>query len=278
MYFHTQSSQNRASSSTSFQPPVVSHRVTSSEKDVFDAQAALAIFEGGMPLNTFDRRLKPAMYELVTNLNKEWKPPHRQTLSGKLMDERYETVKKKMDRALGDVNWMSFVTDGSDDNAKRRITNLSVNVPSQGTFYLHNWDSADNSQSAMYYFQLLASEFIQACGGDLSRMNSLATDTCSTMRRLYQIISTDPRFSYVFMVLCDSHGLQLLIEAIVSKHQGILDIMEKAQAIVAAFAHSKLQFAILRRHQTDCYGRTKELIATSYIRWSTQFGMVLSLL
>lgn len=106
-------------------------------------------------------------------------------------------------------------------------------------------------------------------------MNSLA---CSTMRRLHQIISTDPRFSHVFMVLCDSHGLQLLIEAIVSKHQGISDIMEKAQAIVAAFAHSKLRFAILRRHQTDCYGRTKGLIAVSFIRWSTQYGVVSSLL
>ena len=44
LYLYTQSSQNRASSSTSYQPPVVPHRVTSSEKDVFDAQAALAIF------------------------------------------------------------------------------------------------------------------------------------------------------------------------------------------------------------------------------------------
>lgn len=76
------------------------------------------------------------------------------------MDESYETVKKKVDRALGDVNWLNFMTGGSDDQAKRRITNLSVNVPSQGTFYLQNWESADNPQTAMYYFQLLAPEFI----------------------------------------------------------------------------------------------------------------------
>ncbi len=113
-----------------------------------------------MPLNTFDKRLKPVMYKLVTNLKKEWKPPHRQTPSGKMIDKSYETVKKKVDRKLGDVNWMNFVTDGSDDNVKRQITNLSVNVPSQETFYLHNLDSADNSQTAMYYFQFLAPEFI----------------------------------------------------------------------------------------------------------------------
>ncbi len=120
------------------------------------------------------------------------------------------------------------MTDGSDDNDKRRITNLSVNVPSRGTFYLHNWDSANILQTAMYYFQLLAPEFVQAYGGDLSQMNSLATNTCLKMRRLHQIIWTDPCFSHVFMVLYDFQGLQLLIEAIVSKYQGISDIMEKA--------------------------------------------------
>ena len=161
------------------------------------------------------------------------------------MDECYKTIKYKVDRILGNVNWMNFMTDGSDDNDKRRITNLSVNVPSYGTFYLNNRGSANILQTAMYYFQLLAPEFVQACGGDLSQMNSLATDTCSKIRRLHQIIWTDPCFSHVFMVLYDFQGLQLLIEAIVSKYQGISDIMEKAQAIITAFAHSKLQFAIL---------------------------------
>lgn len=76
------------------------------------------------------------------------------------MDECYESVKKKVDRALGDVSWLNSVTDGSDDQAKHRISNLSVNVPSQGTFYLQNWEIADDQQTAMYYFQLLAPEFI----------------------------------------------------------------------------------------------------------------------
>lgn len=44
LYLHMQSSQNRASSYMKYQPPVVPHRVTATEKDVFDAQTALAIF------------------------------------------------------------------------------------------------------------------------------------------------------------------------------------------------------------------------------------------
>lgn len=79
------------------------------------------------------------------------------------------------------------------------------------------------------------------------------------------------------MVLYDSHSLQLLIEIIVSKYQGISEIMEKAQAIIAEFAHLKLQFAILYRHQMHCLGRTKELIAASFTRWSMQYGLLSSL-
>lgn len=72
---------------------MIPHRVTTIEKDIFDAQSALAIFEGGLPLNMFDKHLKPAMYELVTKLNKGWKPPNRHTLAKKRMDECYETAK-----------------------------------------------------------------------------------------------------------------------------------------------------------------------------------------
>ncbi len=72
------------------------------------------------------------------------------------MDECYETVKKKVDLPLGDVNWLNFMTDRSDDQSKRRITNLSVNLPSQETFHFENWDSADTPQTGIHYFQLLA--------------------------------------------------------------------------------------------------------------------------
>lgn len=58
------------SSSINYQPPIVPHQIKSSEKDVFDAQVALAIFEEEMPLNIFNKRLKPAIYKLVTNLSK----------------------------------------------------------------------------------------------------------------------------------------------------------------------------------------------------------------
>lgn len=80
---------------------------------------------------------------------------------------------------------MNFRTNEPDNNAKHQIINLLVNTLSQGTFYFYNWDNADNSQTAMYYFQLLAPKFMQVC---------VATDTYSIIQHLHQIISTKPCF------------------------------------------------------------------------------------
>lgn len=61
LFIHTQSTQYREPS-TSHQPAVIPHQVTATEKDNFDAQSALVFFEGCLPLNTSDKRLKSAMY------------------------------------------------------------------------------------------------------------------------------------------------------------------------------------------------------------------------
>lgn len=79
----------------------------------------------------------------------------------------------------------------------------------------------------MFYFQLLALQLIQACERNLSWTNSLATDNWSAIRRLHQIISMSPYFSHIFMVLFGFCGLQLWIEAIISKNKRIFEIMEK---------------------------------------------------
>lgn len=71
-----------------------------------------------MLLNIFDKYLKLVIYELVSNLNQRWKPPYCQTLLGKLIDECYKTMKKKVDYALGDINWINFMMDRLDNNAK----------------------------------------------------------------------------------------------------------------------------------------------------------------
>lgn len=98
------------------------------------------------------------------------------------------------------------------------------------------------------------------------------------MRAMHGLMEQDPRFSHVFFVLCDSHGIQLLIKRILElPHYDKL--VKNAQIIVAGFAHSRLQLGILREHQQSLYhGKIMALILSVITRWGTQYGLFKSLL
>ena len=109
---------------------------------------------------------------------------------------------------------MNFTYDESNDKARRRIANLSVNLPAYGAIFLRNFHTQDNSQSAEFIKTLIIPEIIDTYNGDLARVNSLTTDTYLTIRRLHHLIAADPRFSYIFFILYDLYGIQLLIKKI----------------------------------------------------------------
>ena len=95
---------------------------------------------------------------------------------------------------------------------------------------------------------------------------------------MHDLMEQDPQFSHVFFVLCDSHGIQLLIKRIL-KLPHYKKLVKQAQVIVAGFAHSKLQLGILREHQKSLHnGKTMALIISVVTRWGTQYGLFKSLL
>ena len=143
---------------------------------------------------------------------------------------------------------MNFTCDESDDKARRRIANLSVNLPAYRAIFLRNFHTQDNSQSAEFIKTLIVPKIIDAYNGDLARVNSLTTDTCSTMRRLYHLMAADPRFLYIFFILCDLHGIQLLIKKILELPY-YANILKSAQAVITAFLYSRLQLGTLRYWQ-----------------------------
>jgi hypothetical protein len=66
----------------------------------------------------------------------------------------------------------------------------------------------------------------------------------------WDILRSREEFSNIFILCCDSHGLQLLIKDLL-KNGRVADIFKKAQAIVNHFNNAPLQFAILRRIQRE---------------------------
>lgn len=104
-------------------------------------------------------------------------------------------------------------------------------------------------------------------------MNSVATDTCNTIRSLWEILHTKERFKRTFFILCDSHGLQLLIKDIVEDPM-FNDTMSDANYITAYFRGANKQLALLRHYQQLEYGDTYELTLAVKTRWKTQYKVL----
>ena len=95
---------------------------------------------------------------------------------------------------------------------------------------------------------------------DFKRVNSLATDTCSTMRSLWELIHKDEDLQHVFTVPCDSHGLRLLIKDILEQISWFKTVFASAQSMSTKFRTSPKQLSILRRHQ-----KTKKAFSAAVI-------------
>ena len=192
-----QHSQDRARQRREFQSSAGFYHLwfTPIEKGKLDTLAAVIVFQGGLPLYTFDKVQKHRRYDLVT-------PPNRQTIDKKLHDRCFEQAKGRADQFLSEARLLNLTTDVSDDKNKIRIANLSVSVSGHGGFYLQDFGSGGNSQTVVYLYHLLKQLLVAACGGDTAGMNRLATYTRSNMRGLDRCLLVYPRFAYVFMIFC----------------------------------------------------------------------------
>lgn len=88
-----------------------------------------------------------------------------------------------------------------------------------------------------------------------ARINSWATDTASVMRSMWGKLGRQPKFRHVFLVPCNSHGLQLLIQNL-AELPWFEDVFKKANTVVSYFHKAEKQLAILRRYQIRLLGCT----------------------
>ncbi|KAM5529672.1 hypothetical protein FOXYSP1_17516 [Fusarium oxysporum f. sp. phaseoli] len=120
----------------------------------------------------------------------------------------------------------------------------------------------------------------QLCGGDLSRINSICTDTENTMRSVHGLLGRFPELPHINFSLCDSHGLQLLIKDILLL-PFFEDLCNNVSTLLEFFSRSKLQLQRLRMSQrTRWNGVTRALIRRYRIitRWGSQYNSFFSLL
>ena len=242
-------------------------------KQRFDRLAAMAVYCGARPFALYT---DPAMKAFLKGLNAAYTPPDRQTLAGPLLDDCYDDMKAKVDGRLANYSLLNFVTDESSSIQFNKIINLSIQT-ADGVFFQCSEPVRVQSMASEHYAEWIFGRMVEATCNDLSRVNSLATNTCATMRKTWRILQHRESLRHVFFVPCDSHGLQMLIKDVLGL-PWCLSVHQQASAITANFRHAPLQHEILREKQLLHYNKHQALLAAVITRWGSQVAVIDSVL
>jgi hypothetical protein len=237
-------------------------------KRKLDAMAAKAVYMGARPFRLYEESYMKDFIQAVSD--GVYNPPSSRLIGGDLLDQEYTSLKSKIELLLQSQEKLNFVLDESPNISSRRIVNISVVIPQYGSIFLNNEDVGDESLNTSFFtnwFMKMALPY------DLSRVSSLTTDTCATMRATWTGLEYTKQLAHALFIPCDSHGLQLLMKDILELPQ-IAPVIASAQTIVVAFRRSQKQYAILRSYQE----KPQALLLSVITRWGTQLLLVLSVL
>jgi hypothetical protein len=232
--------------------------------------AAMSVYMTNLPFNHFENAYVIAHHQA---LSPSYKPPNRKLVAGKLLNEAYDTVKSKVVQVLKSCNYLSFFTDETVNIRKERVINLCCHVPNVGCFHLKATTGVAKKMSAAVQAEWLVNGCRETINHETWRINCIATDTCFTMKAMWNEISKFSDMKHVFFVPCDSHGLQLLLGDII-EFLFFVDVMQKAQLIITSFRGLNKELAILWDFQIKAYGQHRSLILNVLTRWGTSVGLI----
>ncbi|KID81003.1 transposase [Metarhizium guizhouense ARSEF 977] len=248
--------------------------ISRDESHSFAYDAAAAIIAGGRPFSLFEGR---RWHYFFTRIKPGWKPPSRAVIT-RILPEFYQELHGEVFKRISSSEWFNIVFDASDNISGHRIVNVSVQIPDGPAFYWKTFDTGDEQHTAENWVKLIWREMQQLCGGDLSRINSICTDTENTMRSVHDLLGKFPQLSHTNFSLCDSHGLQLLIKDILLL-PFFEDLNNDVNTLLTFFSRSKLQLQRLRMCQrTRWNGVTRALIRSVITHWGSQYNSFFSVL
>ena len=252
---------------TTLAPPKISLK----KAEILDELASLAIYVGGRHLNFFDEAYLRAF---VQRLNSSYKLPSRRNFSEELLNKAYTKVKQLVLQQIRHTQALNFVIDESSNINYEQIINISLHTPVRA-LYLESLEMEDIRHGGIETADYAHKKIMNWCEDDASRINSIATDTESTMR-LFMASRLKPDWQRVFWAPCDSHGLQLLMKHI-SELEWFKIVFKDANTVVSFFRSANRQLAIFRRHMKDVYGHHRALTLSVLTRWGTQFLLINSI-
>jgi len=230
-------------------------------------------YMGNHPFTVYDN---PFGKKFLQTLNPAYKPPSRKLLSGQLLDSVFSVVKARTDEIIAAMPNINVTTDESSNIRGARICNISIHSDSGSLHYVSE-DIRAKQMGAVANAEWLRSHLLTLSNNDPTRINSVTTDTCSTMINMWEQIEKFADFKHCLFIPCDSHGIQLLIKDLLQLPH-FSNVANQAQSVAKAFRRAPLQYARLRENQLYFYQRYQSLVLSVITRWGTQFRLIQSVL
>ena len=248
-------------------------RLSPSQKEEIDLQAAMWCYMGNHSFTMYENAYGK---QFLNALNSAYKPLSRKSLSGPLLDAAFSAVKKRIDELIASLPNINVSSDESSIVNSTRICNISIHSESGSIHYLSQ-DIGAKRMNAINNADWLRGHLLELSNHNLSRINSVTTDTCNTMFSTWEELEKNDDFAHYLFFPCDSHGIQLLIKDILEL-PSFADAVKQAQTLVNTFRKAHLQYARLRESQLHFYGRHQSLILSVITRWGTQYRLIQSIL
>jgi hypothetical protein len=235
--------------------------------------AVEAIVVGGRPWNLFEC---PRMKALLQHFNPTATLPTRETLQRRL-PSLYNRYRDRVRNYIDNAPLINLIFDGSDSVSKKRIINVSVQIPGVAAFYWVNLDTGSRLHTASETILILEPVIRDLVGTQTKKINCITTDTCTTMRKTHKEMAKKAEFSHVFFNLCDAHGFDLLAKDII-KLQPFKQLAARVKIIVNYFKKAKLELARLRDFQLGIYKKHQAFVTSSFTRWGSYLAAVRSVI
>lgn len=230
---------------------------------------AAVCYEEGLPFTLYE---SPTMKQALYRLNPSFKPPTRQKIADELLEEAYIKTKIQVDDYLSTLGELNVIIDESSNVNKARIANISIHT-SIGSFHWLSEDLGSLQSNAVNIADWLENHLKTLTNNNLQLINSCAADTCPTMLSMHEELRKKPGLKHVFVVPCDSHGIQLLIQDLIKSIPQFRKVHDDAQTLAKAFKNAHLQYARLRDLQRERYQRTWAIVLAVATRWGTELGL-----
>jgi hypothetical protein len=246
---------------------------------------AEAVYIDGLPFNVFETRKQ--LSKAIRNIHEAVKLPNRSELAGPLLKRCFEKYSRLTDNIVLSEPGLNLIVDESNNIQKSRIVVVCINSSSKGAFFASSEVLKGVSMTGEFsanwtYNQMKKMVDPEGKATDeelkqlLKKINSVALDTCPTQRKAIRLMQQMPGLQHVFMVGCDSHGLQLLLGDLIKQIPLIKHVLDIAQSIVTSFSNSAKMLAILRDIMQKQYNKVFSFVISVITRWGTQFAMVRS--